>query len=132
MKKVTLIVVSLLLTIISYSQNFYRVVQASKSKSEWNGTEWKTVSSSKPTDLFVISKDWNITIGEYKFRTYDDYEKTTYENHVTYSWKCINGEGAKCTFMIKKFKPEISSHSLYSILYSESGVMYDYETEPEN
>lgn len=130
MKKVTLIVVSLLLTIIGYSQNFYRVVQASKS--EWNGTEWKTVSSSKPTDLFVISKDWNITIGEYKFRTYDDYEKTTFEDHVTYSWKCINGEGSKCMFMIKKFKPEISSHSLYSILYSESGVMYEYETEPEN
>jgi hypothetical protein len=127
MKKVTLIVVCLLLTLFSYSQDFYRVVQASKS--EWNGTEWKTVSSSKPTDLFIISKDWDITIGEYKFRTYDDYEKTTFEDHVTYSWKCINGEGVKCIFMIKKFKPEISSHALYSVLYSESGVMFEYETE---
>ena len=126
MKKVTLIVVSLLLTLFSYSQDFNRVVVASKS--EWNGTEWKTVSSSRPTDMFVIMKEWDITIGTYKFKTYDTPEKTTYEDHVTYTWKCVNGEGSKCYFMMKKFKPEVSSHMLYSIVY-ETGVMYEYETE---
>jgi hypothetical protein len=127
MKKVTLIVVSLLLTLFSYSQDFSRVLVASKS--EWNGTEWKTVATNKPTDMFVIMKGWDITIGEYKFRTYDEPQKTTYENHVTYTWKCINGDGVKCIFMMKKFKPEVSSHMLYSVLYSESLIMFDYETE---
>jgi len=126
MKKVTLIVVSLLLTLFSYSQDFNRVIVASKS--EWNGTEWKTISSSKPTDMFVIMKDWDITIGTYKFKTYDDPEKTTYESHVCYTWKCVNGNGDKCVFMMKKFKPEVSSHMLYSILY-DTGVMYEYECE---
>ena len=126
MKKITLIVVSLLLTLFSYSQSFSKVLVASKS--EWNGTEWKTISSSRPTDMFVIMKDWDITIGEYKFRAYDDPEKTTYDTHVTYSWKCVNAEGGKCMFMMKKFKPDYSTHMLYSIVY-DTGVMYDYECE---
>lgn len=126
MKKVTLIVVSLLLTLFSYSQEFNRVVLSSKC--EWNGTEWKTISSSNPTDMFVIMKGWDITIGDYKFRAYDNPEKSTHDDHVTYTWKCVNGEGVKCHFMMKKFKPEVSSHMLYSILY-DSGIMYEYETE---
>ena len=121
-----LIVVSLLLTLFSYSQDFNRVIVASKS--EWNGTEWKTISSSRPTDMFVIMKDWDITIGTYKFKTYDESEKTIYDTHVCYTWKCVNGNGEKCVFMMKKFKTEVSSHMLYSILY-DTGVMYEYECE---
>jgi hypothetical protein len=126
MKKITLIVVSLLLTLFSYSQDFAKVVVASKC--EWNGTEWKTVSSSRPTDMFVILKDWDLTIGTYKFKTYGDYDKVIYDDHVTFTWKCVNGNGEKCYFMMKKFKPEISNHMLYSIVY-DTGVMYEYETE---
>lgn len=127
MKKILFLCsIFLFLTFFSYSQDFNRVIVASKS--EWNGTEWKTVSSSRPTDMFVIMKEWDITIGTYKFKTYDTPEKTTYEDHVTYTWKCVNGEGSKCYFMMKKFKPEVSSHMLYSIVY-ETGVMYEYETE---
>ena len=127
MKKLALIVVSLLLTVFSYAQDFNKVIRASKL--EWNGTEWKTVSTNYPADYFVIMKDWDITIGTYKFKTYGDYEKSTYDDHVTFTWKCVNGNGEKCMFMMKKFKPEVSSHMLYSILYPETGVMYEYETE---
>jgi hypothetical protein len=127
MKKLSLIVVSLLLTVFSYAQDFNKVIRASKL--EWNGTEWKTVSTNYPADYFVIMKDWDITIGTYKFKTYGDYEKSTYDDHVTFTWKCVNGNGEKCMFMMKKFKPEVSSHMLYSILYPETGVMYEYETE---
>ena len=119
-------VVSLLLTLLSYSQDFSKVIKASKS--EWNGTEWKTTATDYPTDMFVIMKDWDITIGTYKFKTYDDYEKTTYESHICLTWKCVNGNGEKCFFMMKKFKPEVTSHSMYSIVYP-TGVMYEYETE---
>ena len=127
MKKLALIVVGLLLTVFSYAQDFNKVIRASKV--EWNGTEWKTVSTSYPTDYFVIMKDWDITIGTYKFKTYGDYEKSTYDDHITFTWKCVNGNGEKCMFMMKKFKPEVSTHMLYSILYPETGVMYEYETE---
>jgi hypothetical protein len=40
----------------------------------------------------------------------------------------VNGNGEKCTFMMKKFKPEVSTHMLYAIVY-DTGVMYEYECE---
>jgi hypothetical protein len=126
MKKVSLIVVSLLLTLFSYSQDFNRVVNVTKS--EWIGDSWKVVSSNKPDEMFVIINEWDITIGTYKFRTYDTPEKTTYESHVCYTWKCVDKDGDKCIFMMKKFKPEVSTHMLYGILYPENLIMYEYET----
>ena len=126
MKKLSLIVVSLLLTLFSYSQSFERVVRASKC--EYRDEKWVTVSTQYPKDCFVIINDWDITICSYKFRTYDDVETDKYEDHITYTWKCMNGEGGKCFFMMKKFKPEVSSHMIYSIVY-ETGVMYEYETD---
>ena len=121
-----LIVVSLLISISSYCQSFERVVVATKSI--WYNDEWKTISTEYPKDMFVIIKDWDITIGTYKFRTFDNSEKTTYPTHVCYSWKCVNGDGIKCIFMMKKFNPDVSTHMLYSIVY-DTGVMYEYETE---
>jgi len=126
MKKVTLLLLGFLLTLFSYSQDFSRVVKATKS--EYKNNEWVTVQTEYPTDMFVIMKDWDITIGTYKFKTYDQPEKSTYDDHVTYTWKCVNGDGYKCFFMMKKFRPEITTHMLYSIVY-ESGVMYEYESE---
>jgi hypothetical protein len=126
MKKVSLIVVSLLLTLFSYSQDFNRVVNVTKS--EWTGEAWKVVSANKPSDMFVIIDEWDITIGTYKFKTYDDPEKNVYEDHMCYTWKCIDKDGGKCLFMMKKFRPEVSKHMLYAILYPESYVMYEYET----
>ena len=126
MKKVTLIAVSLLLSIFAFSQSFDRVVRSSKC--EWRNQQWVTIATDYPTDMFVIIKDWEITLGTYKFKTYDQPDKTTYDDHITYTWKCVNGNGDKCMFMMKKFKPEVSSHMLYSIIY-DTGVMYEYETE---
>lgn len=126
MKKLSLIVVSLLTTLFSYSQDFNRVVNITKST--WDGDKWNIVSSNQPTDMFIIINEWDIKIGTYKFRTYDTPEKTTYDTHVCYTWKCIDKDGDKCMFLMKKFKPEISTHMLYAILYPENMVMYEYET----
>lgn len=124
MKKVVLIAVSLLFTLCSYSQEFARVVKSYKS--QWTGDDWKVVGVNRPSDLFVVIKDWDITIGDYKFRTYDDPEKRAYDTHVTYSWKCVNGEGKKCTFVMKKFKPSVTDHIVYMVIY-DTGIMYEYE-----
>jgi hypothetical protein len=127
MKKLLIIVVGLLVTLFSYSQDFSRVIRATKS--EFKNDKWVVVDTQYPTDMFVIMKDWDITIGTYKLKTYDAPEKTTYDDHVTYSWKCVNGDGDKCMFMMKKFKPEISSHMLYGVVYEQYLLMYEYETE---
>jgi ABC-type proline/glycine betaine transport system substrate-binding protein len=128
MKKFSLIVVGLLLTLLSYSQDFNRVIRATKSIFK-NDKEWVVVQTYYPTDMFIIMKDWDITIGTYKLKTYDQPEKTTYDDHITYTWKCVDSDGQKCFFMMKKFKPEITTHLLHSVVYTEQEVMYEYETE---
>jgi hypothetical protein len=126
MKKLKILLLFLTLSLAAYSQDFSKVVRASKC--EYRNGEWVTISTQYPTDVFVILKDWSVTIGTYKFKTYGDSEKNTYESHVVYTWKCVNSNGDKCLFMMKKFNPEVSTHMLYCIVY-ETGVMYEYETE---
>ena len=127
MKKLTLIVVSLLLTLFSYSQSFDRVVKATKS--EYRDDKWVVIDTKYPTDMFIIIKDWDIKIGTYKLKTYDVPEKAVYEQHTCYSWKCVDSDGDKCIFMIKKFKPEVTNHIMYSVLYESALLLYEYETE---
>jgi hypothetical protein len=81
MKKLSLIVVSLLLTFLSYSQEFSRVTNVSSYS--WSGSKWVYVESTTPKDMFIIIKDWDVSIGSVKFKTYDVPEKTIHENHTT-------------------------------------------------
>jgi hypothetical protein len=127
MKKLSLIIVSLLLTVFSYAQDFSRVIKATKL--EWKDDKWVVINTQYLTDMFIIIKDWDIKIGPYKLKTYGDPKKVIYDTHITYSWKCIDYDGNKCIFMIKKFKPEITTHILYAIVYGQASLMYEYECE---
>jgi hypothetical protein len=126
MKKITLLVLTLIITITTYSQSFYKIFKSTKS--EYRDEKWITIATYYPTDEFVILDNTNISISNYKFKVYGDYEKTEFEEHKTLTWKAINANGDKCYFMMKLFNPNITSHIIYSIIY-ESGVMYEYETE---
>lgn len=126
MKKVSLMVVGLLLTVISYSQNFYRVVRATQL--EYRDTGWVELESQYPKDLFFIMKDYDIKIGTAKFRTYDDPEKVAYVDHTTYTWKCIDSEGNNCLYMMKQFDSRVSTHVVHEIVYG-NGRAWEYETE---
>ncbi len=126
MKKLLFIVVSLLFTSLSYSQSVSKVLRSAKL--EYKESEWVKTDEQYPEDYFVILDGYNVTIGTYKFRTYGESEKTTYDDHIVLTWKCINGNGDKCLFMMKKFKPEVTTHTIFGIGY-ESGIIYEYETE---
>lgn len=126
MKKLTLLLIGIVLTLVTYSQDFVRIIRATKS--EFQNEKWITILTDYPKDYFIIIKNDVITIGARKFKTYGSFDKTIYDNHVTYTWKCLNGNGDKCWFMMKQFKSEITTNLYYSIVY-ESGVMYEYEGE---
>jgi hypothetical protein len=126
MKKVTLIVVGLLLTLFSYAQEFVRVTNVNHYS--WSGSKWEYMETNKPKDMFIIIKDWNISIGSVKFKTYDLPDKTIHENHTTMSWKCVDELGNNCMFMMKLFKKEWGQYIIYSIVYG-TGTMFEYEVE---
>jgi hypothetical protein len=126
MKKLSLIVVSLLLTLFSYSQEFDRVTNVTQYS--WSGIKWEIVDSNQPKNMFIIIKDWNISIGSIKFKTYDIPEKNVYETHTTMAWKCIDEKGNNCIFMMKFFSVDGSKYIVYTIVYS-SGTMFEYNVE---
>lgn len=127
MKKITLLAITLLLTITSFSQSFDKIIKATKL--QWINEEWKIVSTGYPNDMFVIINQDEITIGNYKFKTYDNPERNIYNTHICYTWKAINENAEKCIFMMKKFNSNLTSHMMYSIVYTNSQIMYEYETE---
>ena len=126
MKKLSLMVVGLLLTVLSYSQDFYRVVRATTM--EYRDTNWVNLETQYPSDLFIIMKEYDVKIGTAKFRTYDAPEKTTYSDHITYSWECIDAEGINCVYMMKQFDKNITTHTHHIIMYA-NGRAWEYETE---
>lgn len=127
MKKITLLAITLLLTITSFSQSFDKIIKATKL--QWINEEWKIVSTGYPTDMFVIINQDEITIGKYKFKTYDTPERNIYDTHICYTWKAINGNAEKCLFMMKKFNPNLTTHMIYTIVYTNLQIMYEYESE---
>lgn len=128
MKKLSLIVVSLLLTMFAYSQpTFHKIVKATRC--EFKNDKWVDVETKYVSDMFVIIDGFNITVGTAKYRTYGDYEKSISDDHTTFTWKCVNSDGKSCYFMMKQFKPEVTTHWMYSFIYTDESTMFEYECE---
>ena len=132
MKKLTLIVVSLLVTLFSYSQKdrIVKVTSFTYKNDKWVLTETQI----PPANQYVILDGWDVTIGKYKFRTYGDYDKNVYDDHTTYTWNAISQDSADCYFMMKIFKPEVTTHTIFSIVYPPPTdhyypIMHEFECE---
>jgi hypothetical protein len=133
MKKLTLIVVSLLVTLFSYSQKD-RIVKATSST--YKNEKWEVTETQYPVNQFVTIKDWDVTIGKFKLKTYGQYEKNVYEDHITYTWSATTQDDTDCYFMMKVFDPNVTSHIIYSVVYPPPTdyyypIMHEFECETE-
>lgn len=131
MKKLTLIVVSLLLTVFSYSQK-QKILKATSYV--YKNDEWVKTETQHPRNQYVTLDGWNVTIGKFKLKTYGDYEKDVYDDHITFTWSATTEDGADCYFMMKIFDKEVTTHTVYTILYPPPtdhyySVMHDFECE---
>jgi hypothetical protein len=131
MKKIILIVVSLLVTLLSYSQS-NKILKATSST--YKNDKWVLTETQYPVNQFVTLDGWDVTIGKFKFRTYGQYEKNVYEDHITYTWNAISQDSTDCYFMMKVFKPEVTTHTIFSIVYPPPSdhyypIMHEFECE---
>lgn len=117
-----LLVISVLLSLMSLSQDYGRVVRATKLN--YINSQWVEQETIQPNDFFIIIKDYEVTVGTKKFMTYGDVETTNYEGFVCYTWKCIDPDGNKCSFMMKKFS--YSTQMIYMFVYPQSSSAYEY------
>ena len=132
MKKITLIVVSLLVTVFSYSQSFNKILKATSST--YKNEKWTITDTQYPNNQYVVLKDWDVTIGKFRLKTYGDRTRDVYSDHITYTWNAITEDGADCYFMMKIFNPDVTTHTVYCIIYPPPTdhyypVMHEFECE---
>jgi hypothetical protein len=128
MKKITMILVALMLTITGFSQSVNKVSKAQYLVYE--GGTWITKTSKRPSNMFVILDKDNVSItneARSRYVTYGEPEKVTYETFVCYTWSCVDSKGKDCSFLLKNF-PDNSSIMIIS--YAAEGYAFEYFTDP--
>ena len=99
-----LLVISILLTNIAFSQNFNKVYKSSYLIYEYG--KWQTQQSLYPEGLYIILDGNEIKITnnkESKYITYGIPEKTKTDEYEYSIWNAYDKEGNSCSFIMKKF-----------------------------
>jgi hypothetical protein len=125
MKKIKLVLLSILICSIAFSQNFNHIYKSVYS--EFNGYEWVTKSSAFPTDMYLVLNGNDISINNNdnsKFKTYGSSTKDEYDTHTCYSWRCVDKDGRDCMFLMKRYKSPV--FFVMSFVYSDKRQMFDY------
>jgi hypothetical protein len=132
MKKVFLLLVCAFFALTTFSQNFLKVkrmttLEYSDSKQEWLETE-----TTYPNSIYVMIKGSEIIITnsyEQRIYTYGSPEKSTYGTHTVYSWKALDKDGTRLSFMMKIFN---SGSIVYMFIYNGVGVEYLMDKSSNN
>lgn len=103
MKKLLLSIVLSLLTVISFAQNNTTDRVIKMTKMEFVDGEFVTRDVAKPKKLFINISGNVVLIGKVKYTTYGDVETDYHEGFVTFTWNCIDSDGNKGYFIMKKF-----------------------------
>lgn len=131
MKKIKLLLLFLVISLVGFSQNFNKVYKSTCLKYSYQQQKWNDVMAKYPENMYITINGNDIKINnesQSHFKTYGVPEKSTYETHLAYSWDCLDKEGNSCTFIMKKFN---SGDLVLSFLYSSEKIMFEYIIENE-
>ena len=127
MKQIKLLLIGLLLSISSFAQQFYKVLDASYA-TYTDDYGWKTQSTNIPKHIFAIFNDRTIKItneDESLFVTYGEPLIKTYSTHTATIWDAYDKQGRDCTVMIRSS----NTSCVLSIIYNR--VSFDYTLKIE-
>lgn len=99
-----LLIISLLLSGVCYSQNFNKVYCATPYYYQYG--EWVKGKTNYPERMFVIIDGYNIKItneAESRYITYGNPTKNTTSEYESYTWDCYDKDGSQCIFIMKKY-----------------------------
>ena len=130
MKKIKLLLVALAVSLTSFSQTFYKVLQADYSTYTDVGG-WKVQSTNIPKHIFVIVNGTAIKItneDESLFVTYSQPIRTEYGTHYAIMWDAYDKKGIDCTIMLRVSYSD--KPSCLSVIYNR--ISFDYTIVPNN
>jgi len=117
MKKIILSFVLILISLFSFSQNFYKV--ESCRIENYINEKWVTIETTYPKKMFVIIKGSNIKVTNEAgslFQTYGEMFKESYPTHIAYVWRGYDDEG-KEVFIFLKTANDFNTLVEFSVMY---------------
>lgn len=124
MKKLLVLLISMLLVAVSFAQEFVKVKRMTTITYDDYKQEWVDGEYTYPSSIYVMIKGSQVIITsayEQKIYTYGNPDKSEYSTHNAYTWSALDKKGEKLKFMIKIFK---TGEVIYMFLYRGIGVEY--------
>lgn len=129
MKKFSLFLLAILfISLAARCQEFRKVYKANYI--EYANHKWTTEKSSYPDGLIITFNGREVMINNesnFKFYTYGDPEKKTFDDSYTASWNAVDKDGRNCYFMMRMFND--SRSMIVTIAYLSAGYGFEYITE---
>jgi hypothetical protein len=132
MKKVFLLLICAFFALTSFSQKFIKVERMTTLQYSDYKQNWEEVETTYPSSIFVMIKGSEVIITssyEQRIYTYGDPEKTNYTTHTVYTWRALDKEGMRLSFMIKIFN---NGSVIYMFIYKGVGVEYLMDMSSNN
>lgn len=127
MKKLTLAIVLMLLSLTMFSQDVYKVETVSYLV--YNGEEWITEKTNdNPEGMYMITYPDKVKVTDNDKTVYyitGRSDKQVQKTHETLTWKAFDEKGKDCKFMIKSiYEP---AKTLVVVLYLTGDFFYAFE-----
>jgi hypothetical protein len=129
MKKFLLFLLAInLISLSAKCQEFRKIYKANFI--EYSNGVWTTEKSSYPDGLVITFNGREVSINntaEYKFYTYGDVEKRTFDDSYTAGWDAVDKDGRNCYLMMRMFND--SRAMIVTIAYLKERYGFEYITE---
>lgn len=129
MKKLLVLLISMLLVTVSFAQEFVKVKRMTTIRYDNYKQDWVDSETTYPTSIYVMLKGSEIIITsayEQRVYTYGNPEKSNYSTHTAYTWSALDKKGEKLKFILKIFE---TGEIIYMFLYRGIGVEYLMENQ---
>ena len=132
MKKLTLLMIAIVMSLASFSQASFYLVK-SVTYSQYINDEWveQITKKSESNNVFMIFNGSSIKItneNESSFETYGDFTDKNYPSHTAKIWSAYDKNGNDCYIMIKKWKDNTEAISV-SAIYPSKSELFEYIVE---
>jgi hypothetical protein len=117
-----------LISLSARCQEFRKIYKANFI--EYADGKWTTEKTSYPDGLIITFNGREVSINntaEYKFYTYGDPERKTFDDSYTAAWDAVDKDGRNCYFMMRMFNN--SRPMIITIAYLKEKYGFEYITE---
>lgn len=135
MRKLSLLLIAIVLSFASYSQTFYRIIHSAYSEYEYGSWVKKLDRDNTDENLYAIVDGSSIKFNnesKTSFITYGEAEHDDYGDHKTSTWSAYDKNGERCYVMIKVSNINIENASIIIAYVGNDARSFEYSVKLKN